>query len=131
MPLRGSSASAVMASRERPGRILRCLGLWSDHRVVFHELSNWFGLAVGAGCLLEALTFILLRRKGSKQPSRRQRSWPMLVCLGAMLTTGSAARMRGWTGSGMAVVFAVMVIAAVGALMFALRAMLDRPAEGS
>ena len=97
---------------------------------MFHEVSNWFGLAVGAGCLLEALLFALLRRRGSERFGRRQRSWPMLTCLGVMLTVGSAARMRGWTGAGFTAVFATAVIAALGAIAFALRALVDRPAEG-
>lgn len=108
-----------------------CVGARLDHRVVFHDVSNWFGLAVGVACLLEALLFALLRRRDSKRLSRRQRSWPMLVCLGVMLTVGSAARMRGWTGDGLTVVFAVTVTAAVGAIVFALRALVDRPVEGS
>ena len=98
---------------------------------MLHEVSDWFGLAVGAACLLEALLFTLLRWKGSKRLLRRQRSWPMLICLGVMLTVGSAARMRGWTGGGLTVVFAVTVIAAVGAIVFALRALVDGPIEGS
>jgi hypothetical protein len=110
---------------------LLCVAAWLDHRVVFHDVSNWFGLAVGAGCLLEVLLFALLRRRGSERLSRRQRSWPMLVCLGVMLTVGSAARVRGWSGVGLTVVFAVTVIAAVGAVVFALRALVGRPAEGS
>jgi len=53
----------------------------------------------------------------------------MLICLGVMLTIGSAARILGWTGAGLTVVFAVAVIAALGAIAFALRAFVDRPAE--
>ncbi len=122
---------AVVASGKRLSGTLPCPGAWFDHCVVFRDVSNWFGLAVGAACLLEALLFALLRRRGSKRLSRRQRSWPMLICLGVMLTVGSAAHMRGWTGAGLTVVFAVTVIAAVGAIVFALRALADRPAEGS
>lgn len=55
----------------------------------------------------------------------------MTSCLGVMLTVGSAARMRGWTGTGMTLVFAFMVTSSVAAIVFALRATADRPAEGS
>jgi len=100
--------------------------------VVFHDLSNWFGLAVGAVCLCEPLLLLLRRhRRDSARLRQRQRSWPMTSCLGVMLTVGSAARMRGWTGTGMTLVFAFMVTSSVAAIVFALRATAARPAEGS
>ncbi|HEV3173238.1 MAG TPA: hypothetical protein VGZ32_23020 [Actinocrinis sp.] len=94
---------------------------------MFHTFSNWFGLVTGILCLLLPLVLRALSHWVDDERLRlRCRSWPMLACLGVMLTAGSMVRMLDWTGIGPAVVFVVTVICAIGAMVFAIRNLTDR-----
>ena len=93
--------------------------------IVLHVLTNWLGLVVGLVCLLESLLLYVLRRR---QPSDRRRrpGLAMIVCLGVMLTVGSASRMRDWTGGGQTAAFVLSAAAAIAAVVFAARVLAGR-----
>ena len=80
----------------------------------------WFGLALGIALVAEAAVIFVLRRRrtGGSQ-------LPMLLCMGVMFTSRSAASLRGWTGPGMTTVFAVGMLAAVAAIVFATRSLVS------
>ena len=83
--------------------------------------SAWFGLVVGLALLLEVAVLLVLDLRRSPAEHRRHMSrLPMLFCLGVMLTGSDAARLRGWTGTGMAVVTTIGMLAAAAAVVLAL-----------
>jgi hypothetical protein len=94
---------------------------------VFHTGSSLFGLAVGVLLLLEAAVFFVLRNRRNRMEVRpRYQQLPMLLCMGVMLTSGSAARLRGWTGTGMEAVSLVGMVAAGMTIVFAIRSLVAR-----
>ena len=66
-----------------------------------------------------AVLLVVGRRRGPAERLWQSRPLPMLFCLGVMLSGSDAARLRGWTGTGMAVVSAVGELAAVAAVALA------------
>jgi hypothetical protein len=87
----------------------------------------WFGLALGIALLVEAAVFFVLRhRPGSARRRTGGGQLPMLLCMGVMFTSRSAASLRGWTGPGMATVFLVGMLAAVATVVFATRSLVSR-----
>jgi hypothetical protein len=94
---------------------------------MFATGSAWFGLAVGVGLLLEVTAFVALRHRPGRVKRRAgDRQLPMLLCMGVMLTTNSAARLRGWTGNGMTVAFLIGMAAAAATIVFAVRSLAAR-----
>ncbi len=94
---------------------------------MFASGSAWFCLIVGVAVLVEAAVFFVLRRRpggGGRGPRGGQ--LPMLVSMGVMLISGSAARLGGLTGAGMTAAFLVGTAGAVATLVFATRSMRAR-----
>lgn len=56
------------------------------------------------------MLFVLGRRSDEAKRRPRKHQLPMLLCMGVMLATSGAARLRGWTGTGMTVVFGVGMV---------------------
>lgn len=99
---------------------------------MFPSGSAWFGLAVGAALLVECTAFFVFRhRPGSARRRPRGSQSPMLLCMGVMLTSGSAARLCGWTGVGMRTVFLIGMVAAVATAVFAIRSLVSRASAQS
>ncbi|MEW2116983.1 hypothetical protein AB0945_17655 [Streptomyces sp. NPDC005474] len=97
---------------------------------MFATGSAWFGLAVGVGLLLEATALFALRHRPGRVKQRAgDRQLPMLLCMGVMLTTSSAARLRGWTGNGMTAVFLIGMAAAAATIVFAVRSLAARASQ--
>lgn len=87
----------------------------------------WFALALGIALVGEAAAiFVLRRRPGSSRRRTGGDQLPMLLCMGVMFTSRSAASLRGWTGPGMATVFVVGMLAAVATIVFATRSLVSR-----
>jgi hypothetical protein len=94
---------------------------------MFHTGASWFGLSIGVVLLLESAVFIVLRRRRDSAKNRQgYQQVPMLLCMGVMFTSGSAARLRGWTGTGMTAVFLVGMVAAGATIMLAIRSLAAR-----
>lgn len=97
---------------------------------VFDRGSLWFGLAVGVGLLLQAAVFLVLRhRPGRARRRAGDGQVPMPLCMGVMFTGSSAARLRGWTGTGMTVVFLTGMAAAAATIVFAVRSLTARASQ--
>ncbi|MBR7839164.1 hypothetical protein KDL01_38230 [Actinospica durhamensis] len=87
----------------------------------------WFGLALGIALVVEAAVIFVLRHRPESASRRRGGGQvPMLLCMGVMFTSRSAANLRGWTGPGMTTVFAVGMLAAVATIVFATRSLASR-----
>ncbi|MEV7393712.1 MULTISPECIES: hypothetical protein [unclassified Streptomyces] len=100
--------------------------------IMFSASSAWFGLVVGVALLLEvAVLFVLGQRRDEAKRRPRNRQLPMLLCLGVMLATSGAARLRGWTGTGMTVAFGVGMVAAAATVVFAIRSLAARASAPS
>ena len=97
--------------------------------IVFHVLTNWFGLIVGLACLLESLLFYTLRRRHSGD-RRRRPGLPMIFCLGVMLAVSSVSRICGWTGAGQMAALVLSAAAATAAIVFAVRVLAGRVSSG-
>lgn len=97
--------------------------------IMFSGGAAWFGLALGVVLLVEAAVFFALdRRRDSAKLRARNRQIPMLLCIGVMFAISNAARLRGWTGTGMKVVFGVGMACAVATVVFAIRSLAARGA---
>ncbi|MET7684268.1 hypothetical protein [Streptomyces sp. NPDC005423] len=95
--------------------------------IMFSASSAWLGLVVGVALLLEvAVLFVIGQRRDEAKRRPRSRQVPMLFCMGVMLATSGAARLRGWTGIGMTVVLGVGMVAAVATVVFAIRSLAAR-----
>ena len=97
--------------------------------IMFSGGAAWFGLALGVALFVEAGVFFALdRRRDSTRLRVRNRGIPMLLCMGVMFATSNAARLRGWTGTGMTVVFGVGMACAAATVAFAIRSLAARDA---
>ena len=89
--------------------------------IMFSGGSGWFSLGLGVFLIVEALVFFgLQKRAGAKRRAAKGQT-PMLLCLGIMFTTRSAAHMLGWTGSALSVIRIVGMVCAAATVVFAIR----------
>jgi hypothetical protein len=90
--------------------------------------GEWSNFALGALLLVAGLVVFALRsRPGAarRRPSRDLAA--IMACLGALLTVTSAARLRGWTGSGNNTVHLVGMGIVIVMIVFAVRYLVRTP----
>jgi len=85
--------------------------------------GEWSNFALGALLVVAGVAVLLMRTGRSGAPRRRRNPdlAAMMVCLGALLTVTSAARLRNWTGAGNDTVHLVGLAIALVMIVFGVR----------